>query len=370
MNPETQDYPLNCWYVVAASAEVGAGLQSRSALGRKLALYRQSNGDVAVLDDRCSHRALSLSRGQIVDDAVVCAYHGFTFSPEGRCLRVPSQENVPYGADVRSYRVFEDDPFIWVWPGDPRLAEQLRPPKLPWLKQADWATFGGVDVVAANYLLVHENALDRAHFPFVHNETSHHGYLTQPPPLHVEVTETTVSYARAFPAAPLASWQAQVTGLPADGSYVQRERGEFCSPGLHIDVMEIDVEQDIDVPRAAPTLQTVFIRAFTPLTAASTLVTWRVARNYATESGDSSAVADRLREIHETSMAEDKPFLEEIQANRSAGDDRTDVNAAADSAAVRAQQIVGRMLLEERGYFRPRPQGWQQQVRQVRPVLR
>ena len=67
---------------------------------------------------------------------------------------------------------------------------------------------------------------------------------------------------------------------------------------------------------------------------------------------------------------EDKPFLEEIQANRSAGDERTDVNAAADSAAVRAQQIVGRMLLEERGSFRPRTQGWQKQVRQVRPVLR
>lgn len=114
-------------------------------------------------------------------------------------------------------------------------------------------------------------------------------------------------------------------------------------------------------------METVFIRAFTPLTPASTLVTWRVARNF---SIDSAAATDRLRSIHETSMAEDKPFLEEIQANRSAGDDRTDVNAAADSAAVRAQQIVGRMLLEERGSFRPRTQGWQKQVRQVRPVLR
>lgn len=365
MNRETQDYPLNSWYVVAASEEIGGSLESRSGLGRKLALYRQRDGRVAALEDRCSHRALSLSRGQIVDDAVVCAYHGFTFSPEGRCLRVPSQENVPYGADVRAYPVFEDEPFIWVWPGDPRLAEQQRPPKLRWLKEPGWATFGGVDVVAANYLLLHENALDRAHFPFVHNETSHHGYLTQPPPLQIEVTETTVSYARAFPAAPLTPWQAEVTGLPADATFVQREHGEFRSPGLHVDVMDIDSGQE-----SGRTLHTVFIRAFTPLTPASTRVIWRVARNYTTDSPDSSAATARLREIHETSMAEDKPFLEEIQASRSAGDDRTDVNAAADSAAVRAQQIVGRMLLEERGYFRPRSQGRQQQIRQVSPVLR
>jgi hypothetical protein len=87
------------------------------------------------------------------------------------------------------------------------------------------------------------------------------------------------------------------------------------------------------------------------LSTARTLVTWRVARNYAPDSG---AVANRLRFVHEKSMAEDKPFLEEIQANRTAGDNRPDVNAAADAAAVRAHQIVARMLREEGGARRPR----------------
>jgi phenylpropionate dioxygenase-like ring-hydroxylating dioxygenase large terminal subunit len=365
---ELSRYPLNTWYVIASSNEVRAALGSCNVLDRKIALYRKRNGEIAALDDRCSHRAMSLTLGSVVDDAVVCAYHGFTFGSDGRCLRVPSQENVPYGADVRSYRVFEDGPFVWLWPGERAQAEQLRPPKLPWLQQPGWTTFGGVDVVAANYLLLHENALDRAHFPFVHSDTSHAGYLTQPPPLQVEVTETTVSYARSFPPGPLTTWQAAATGLAMNGHYVQRERGEFVSPGLHIDVMEIEAPVgSVTAPLHEDNFRTVFVRGFTPLREDSTLVTWRVARNYALED---RSVTQGLRFIHETSMAEDKPFLEDIQANRSAGDDRIDIDAAADSAALRAQQIVARMLLEERGSFRPRPKSRQQQVRKASPVAR
>jgi hypothetical protein len=192
--------------------------------------------------------------------------------------------------------------------------------------------------------------------------------LTQPPPLQVEVTETTVSYARSFPPGPLTQWQAAATGLAANGLYVQRERGEFVSPGLHIDVMEIEPPVGaVTAPLHGENFRTVFVRGFTPLTADSTLVTWRVARNYALED---RSVTQGLRFIHETSMEEDKPFLEDIQANRCAGDDRIDVNAAADSAAVRAQQIVARMLLEERGSLRPRSKSGQQQVRQASPISR
>ena len=61
--------------------------------------------------------------------------------------------------------------------------------------------------VAAGYQLLHENALDRTHFAYVHPDTSPRGYLEGPPPLEIEVTETSVSYARTFPAAPIATWQ-------------------------------------------------------------------------------------------------------------------------------------------------------------------
>ena len=55
--------------------------------------------------------------------------------------------------------------------------------------------------------LLHDNALDRTHFPYVHPHRIQRGYVEDPPPLKIEVTETTVSYSRTFTPAPLAGWQ-------------------------------------------------------------------------------------------------------------------------------------------------------------------
>ena len=125
-----------------------------------------------------------------------------------------------------------------------------------------WTTLGGTLQIGVNYMLLHDNALDRTHFPFVHPHRIHRGYVEDPPPLQVEVTETTVSYTRTFAPAPLADWQHEATGLPADGTYIQRETGTFVSPALHIDEMDIlGPEPERQVFRS------VFIRALTPIDA-------------------------------------------------------------------------------------------------------
>jgi phenylpropionate dioxygenase-like ring-hydroxylating dioxygenase large terminal subunit len=333
------NYPRNCWYVVAASEEVGPSLLARQVLDRRLVLYRQSSGEIAVLDDRCAHRAAPLSLGTLVDDTVVCAYHGFTYAADGACVRVPSQPNVPYGARVRSYPVREDGAFVWVWLGNPVRSTHVEPPDVPELHESGWATLGGSGQLAANYMLLHDNALDRTHFPHVHPHRIHRGYVEDPPPLQIEVSETTVSYSRTFTPAPLADWQHEATGLAADGLYTQRETGTFVSPALHVDEMDILAgEGDQRVFRG------VFIRAFTPIDAGHTMIIWRAARNYAL---DDESVTERLREVYEGTMIEDQPLLETIQATApdSIG---IGISAAADAAALRAYQIVDALLSEER----------------------
>jgi vanillate O-demethylase monooxygenase subunit len=328
----TTNYPLNCWYVVATSDEVGRALLAREVLGRRLLLLRTSAGHVAVLDDRCAHRAAPLSMGTLDGDEVVCAYHGFTFAADGRCVRVPSQLNVPYGARVRAYPVAERPPFVWVWPGNPALSRGVEPPDLPPLRQPGWAVLGGSLEMAVNYLLLHDNALDRTHFPYVHPHRIHRGYVADPPPLRIEVTETTVSYSRTFTPAPLADWQREATGLPGDREYIQRETGTFVSPALHVDEMEI----------AGPgrVYRGVFIRAFTPVDTGRTLIIWRAARDYACAD---EQVAELLREVYEGTMREDQPLLEAIQGI-TGGAAGYQVSAAADAAAIRAYQIVEAML--------------------------
>jgi phenylpropionate dioxygenase-like ring-hydroxylating dioxygenase large terminal subunit len=337
------NYPLNCWYVVATSDEVGRSLLARQALGRRLLLFRTADGQVAALDDRCPHRAAPLSMGTLDGDQVVCGYHGFTYAADGRCVRVPSQRHVPYGAQVRSYPVRERPPFVWVWPGHPARSRGTEPPDLPPLREPGWTVLGGELELPVNYLLLHDNALDRTHFPYVHPHRIHRGYVEDPPPLQIEVTETTVSYSRTFTPAPLAAWQHEATGLPADGLYTQRETGTFVSPALHVDDMDI-IGPDQRVYRG------VFIRAFTPVDGARTLIIWRGARNYAL--GEES-VTQRLREVYEGTMAEDRPLLEAIQA-ATGGAPGYRVSAAADAAAIRAYQIVEAMLAEERGRALPR----------------
>lgn len=334
------NFPLNCWYVAAAGDEIGAELVSRRLLGRAVVLFRQSNGAVAALEDRCAHRGAPLSLGALVNDQVVCPYHGFTYAASGACVRVPSQLNVPYGAQVRSYPVREDGPFVWIWLGAEARSRHVEPPAIPALADASWTVQGGVTEIAANYMLLHDNALDRTHFPYVHPHRIHRGYVAGPPPLNIEVTETTVSYSRTFAPAPLADWQHEATGLPSDGEYTQRETGTFVSPALHVDEMGI-------VGPDGTVFCIQFIRAFTPVDAAHTRVLWRAARNYAP---DDPSVTERLREVYEGTMIEDQPLLEAIQA-ASPGGAGYGVSAAADAAAIRAYQIVEAMLAEER----PRP---------------
>ncbi|MGH3151380.1 MAG: Rieske 2Fe-2S domain-containing protein, partial [Streptosporangiaceae bacterium] len=155
-----RNYPLNCWYVVGTSDEVGRTLLARQVLGRRLLLFRTGAGRVSVLDDRCPHRAAPLSMGSLDGDEVVCAYHGFAYAADGQCVRVPSQRHVPYGAQVRSYPVAERPPFIWLWPGNPALSRGAEPPDLPPLREDGWAVLGGSLEMAVNYLLLHDNALD------------------------------------------------------------------------------------------------------------------------------------------------------------------------------------------------------------------
>jgi vanillate O-demethylase monooxygenase subunit len=334
------NYPLNCWYVVATSDEVGRSLLARQALGRRLLLFRQENGQLAVLDDRCAHRAAPLSMGTLDGDQVVCGYHGFTFAADGRCVRVPSQRHVPYGAQVRSYPVQERPPFVWVWPGNPALSRGIEPPDLPALRESGWTILGGSLEMAVNYMLLHDNALDRTHFPYVHPHRIHRGYVEDPPPLEIEVAETTVSYSRTFTPAPLAGWQHEATGLPANREYTQRETGTFVSPALHVDEMDI-----ISPEPERRVFRGVFMRAYTPVDTGRTLIIWRAARNYA---HDDESVTERLREVYEGTMAEDQPLLEAIQAT-TAGGAGYQVSAAADAAAIRAYQIVEALLAEERG---------------------
>src|ERR1700733_6647432 len=142
------NYPLDCWYVAAASSEVVPRPLGRTLLDRPVVLYRTRAGEVVALEDRCAHRLYPLSDGRVDGDELVCGYHGLRYDNAGMCVKVPSQPNVPYQAGGRPSAVVNRTPYVWIWPGDPRRSALSPIPDLPWLAPPEWA-FSGTTVHVA-----------------------------------------------------------------------------------------------------------------------------------------------------------------------------------------------------------------------------
>lgn len=337
------NYPFNCWYVAATSGEVGQELLARRLLGVAVVLYRRESGEVVAMEDRCIHRAYPLSAGRRDGDRVVCGYHGFGYDPDGCLVDVPSQENVPPGARVRTYPVHEQSPFVWIWLGDPGAAALRPPPRVPWYADGTgWAGTTEVLRVEANYLLLHEHYLDLTDVFVMHPEVVPPDIEVLPPLNEVEVSERSVAYSRSLPPSRLAAWEAEATGLPAATTGIRREDGIFISPALHVQHYAIE-------PEGGPAYDLLRIQGFTPESPGATHVFLQMARNYAT---DNDGAGEFLRTMfHEWAMR-DAGVLETIQ-NRLEEDTlpRRDINVKADRAAVRARRIAMEMVDDESGRF-------------------
>jgi renierapurpurin 18,18'-hydroxylase len=158
------------WYPLAWSDE----LQAEKTLGRRFAgspivLYRGSSGQVFALEDRCAHRQVPLHLGVVVGDELKCHYHGWTYNCSGKCVNVPylGGERLPNG--VKSYPAREVDGLIFVFPGDPTLAESRAPTGLGCSQRSEYKTRRLNREVACHYTFMHENLFDMNH-QFMHRK--------------------------------------------------------------------------------------------------------------------------------------------------------------------------------------------------------
>ena len=108
--------------------------------------------------------------GRIEGDTVVCGYHGLTFDCTGRCVAAPTQPDaIPGRAVVRSYPVVDRYGFLWIWMGDPAVANDADIIDVPHFDDPSWGkTDLGHLEMACNYLWIMENLLDPSHVAWVH----------------------------------------------------------------------------------------------------------------------------------------------------------------------------------------------------------
>ena len=158
------------WYPLAWSYELKAGKTlGRQLMGEPVVLYRGETGSVFALEDRCAHRQVPLSVGVVSGDVLKCGYHGWAYDCSGKCIDVPyfGMEKLPNG--VRSYPAREIDGLIFVFPGDPALADERAPPSLGSAADTRYKTRRLNRQVACHYTFMHENLFDMNH-QFLHRK--------------------------------------------------------------------------------------------------------------------------------------------------------------------------------------------------------
>lgn len=190
----------NYWYVACASSEAGAQPLGRIICGEPVVVFRQDDGAAAILRNVCPHRQAPLSMGAADGKVLRCRYHGMEFDARGRCVHIPSQEVIPPRAHIKSYPCLERYGLIWIWPGDPALADAALLPSLPWREDSAWNS----DVVQyfhvnSAHLLMNDNLLDLSHVAFLHADSiGFDARRLEGDPLEVAIEDARVSTRRVF----------------------------------------------------------------------------------------------------------------------------------------------------------------------------
>jgi vanillate O-demethylase monooxygenase subunit len=329
----------NCWYVAAFGHEVNHVPLARRIIDEDLVFFRQSNGAAVALEDRCCHRGLPLSLGELHGNLIRCGYHGLEYDGTGKCVFIPGQKTIPAGAGVRSYPIRERGLAIWIWMGNANEADESRIPAFPWFDDPGWAWKGKTFPIKCNYQMLNDNLLDLSHLAYVHRRT-----LGGNPEDHfnarMETTRTdcSVQVVRQMPDCEPPPTYTRMVELK--GRVDRWQEIEFF-PGL-ISLYSGGVEAGTGAyeGRRNGGFQLRLFDAVTPESETTTLNLFCIGHNFRTSEPD---VTNELFEEFEKVLAEDIRVLEPQQERLLNSGDRPFINIAADGPGILARRLLAEM---------------------------
>ena len=138
-------------------------------LGEDLIAFRDTNGDVGLIDNYCPHRRASMFFGRNEECGLRCVYHGWKFDINGDCVDMPSEpaeSNFKDKVKITAYAAKERGGVVWVYMG-PRS----EPPPLPdleanMLPEGEWAVSSIMR--SCNFVQALEGDIDTSHLGFLH----------------------------------------------------------------------------------------------------------------------------------------------------------------------------------------------------------
>ena len=334
-------FPRNFWYVAAMAHEVKPGdLFPRTLLGDPVLMFRRQDGTAAAVENRCSHRRVSLHLGRLVGDHVQCGYHGLEFDASGACVRIPNQERIPPKACIKSYPLVERDGFLWIWMGDRARAEHEPVPDFSEVCASTAYVGRRSDAlrVEAPYTYNLENVMDLSHVTYVHKQTVGTAQVAETKPQTVigsEVIEVRREWERAE-AAPvfrrLFGWDV-----------AKRTQVIRFWPGANI---QLDITSE-PVGNTDPTQvrQIRVVGPCTPETEGSHFKFSTMYRNFALDDED---VTNRLADAFLATVHEDKVLMENQWRNaREDGANAPMFDIAVDQAPLATRRMLIRLTQAE-----------------------
>ncbi len=343
-------HPLNAWYAAGWDHEITAkGVIARTVAGKPLALYRTADGRPVALADACWHRLAPLSMGKLVGrDQIQCPYHGLRFDSAGRCTQMPAQETVNPSAMVPSYPTVERYRYVWVWPGDPTLADPALVPDMHQLDDPEWAGDGLTIEAQCNYQLVLDNLMDLTHEEFVHGNSLGQAELSESEFHTRREADGSVTVER---------WMRDVEAPPF---WAKNMRDKFPDFSGRVDRWQIihyyapsTICIDVGVARAgtgAPEgdrsqgVNGYVMNTITPETERTCHYFWAFMRNYRL---DSQLITTQLRQGVQGVFAEDEAMLTAQQAAIDANPDHEFYSLSIDAGGMWVRRILDRMLEAE-----------------------
>jgi vanillate O-demethylase monooxygenase subunit len=334
----------NHWYVAASDREIASKPLGRIILGEPVVMFRAEDGAPVALEDRCPHRRLPLSMGKLVGgDILQCHYHGLRFDRTGACVRVPGQDAIPATARVKSYPVVERYHWLWIWMGDPALADPANIPDYHWLDDPNWGAKTDYLYAQCNWQLVNDNLLDLTHLAFVHETTIGNMALVEHAAVRVQRTPQGVQVTRWIIDQPAPPTFVKVGGFT--GNVDRWQIIDYTPPGfIRLDVGATPTGTGAPEGRRVGGIQMRNLNAMTPETETTTHYFWGQAHDFEPRNPD---MTERVFQQIKTAFLEDVAVFTAQQRNIELDPDAPQIDVNADSGGIQARRIVDRLYAEE-----------------------
>lgn len=338
-----ENFVRDAWYVAGWDYEFGADQpHARSILGEPIVLFRQRDGELVALADRCVHRHAPLSLGRIEDGHLRCMYHGLRFNAAGKCVEIPGQEQIPSRACVRTYPVVERGSWAWVWMGAPHAANPALIPPVRGFDDPAWVLASGQLDYDAPYHLINDNLLDLSHLAYVHANSfgATTGWSSRPPV--TTVIERGVRVERWVEGAP------PVPPLPSLARHASVDLWvtyDFLVPGVFIMYTAMypagtAIASNHGAPNGERLFSNFTCQAVTPMTAHSsrTFFSWGPGAEFGGQE-----IARQMIDVATVAFKEDKTIIEAQAKIIASGSGLPMMPTAADKAVALFQRVMDQL---------------------------